>query len=61
MKVKGKQGDGEENDDDEGEGGGTPEGWDVWVGNHDSFQMKAAISHKDNCISRCCDDWGRAA
>ncbi len=42
-------------------GGVTPEGWDVWVGNHDSFQMKASISNKDNCISRLCNDWGRAA
>ena len=42
-------------------GGVTPEGWDVWVGNHDRLQMKASISDEDNCISRLCNDWGRAA
>ena len=57
------QGDGEgsNNDDEEEAEGVTPEGWDVWVGNHDCFQMKAAISNKDNCISRLCNDWSRAA
>ena len=42
-------------------GGVTPEGWDVWVGNHDRLQMKASISDEDNCISRLCNDWSRAA
>ncbi len=68
----GRQGDGERShneeeegeqghNDDEGEEGVTPEGWDVWVGYHDSFQMEAAISNKDNCICRLCNDWSRAA
>lgn len=38
----------------------VPEGRDVWIGNHDGFQVETAISNKDNCISRLHYNWGGA-